>query len=326
LIFRPKVRTKVLLIKKVLFNSYQEKMPRMIISQSSSLPMKKRKLRHCDWQSNTILSCDSTFVAANHKSDTDGTKAQSISNLIPAKSSSNHGLVRLIEAAEKELEHKVKFADQGKAATVHSVQRTRRKKKNMLFGQATPNHFDGLWWERYNELAQFKDSTGHCNVPQRYPANKALGKWVHKQRQEFKKIRNKEPSTLNLRRFEALRKIGFQCTTSNRAEALWHKRFNELVEYKSEFGHCNVPQKYTPNVALGKWVHRQRHEFKKIRDGETTFLTQNRIDALGKIGFQCTTFRIWQNQARQFHQQKPLQASIPNHIIGTTPMIRHRLY
>ena len=33
------------------------------------------------------------------------------------------------------------------------------------------------WYERYNELLAFKDKTGHCNVPQKYPPNPSLGIW-----------------------------------------------------------------------------------------------------------------------------------------------------
>lgn len=149
--------------------------------------------------------------------------------------------------------------------------------------------FDEMWQQRYDELVKFWKENGHCSVPQRYPPNKALGKWVHKQRQEFKKKRDGELSSLTSYRIAALQKIGFQVDTTNRAEALWQQRYKELMQFKIENGHCNVPQKFAPNKALGKWVHRQRHEFKKMRDGEPTFLTQQRIDDLEKIGFQMTS-------------------------------------
>lgn len=45
------------------------------------------------------------------------------------------------------------------------------------------------------------------------------------------------------------------CSTKRAAEALrvWYKRFNELVDYRELTGDCNVPQKYSPNPALGIW-------------------------------------------------------------------------
>lgn len=45
------------------------------------------------------------------------------------------------------------------------------------------------------------------------------------------------------------------CSTNRAREALnvWYQRYNELVDYRSEHGDCNVPQKYEPNTALGIW-------------------------------------------------------------------------
>jgi hypothetical protein len=36
------------------------------------------------------------------------------------------------------------------------------------------------WIDRFHELADFKEGNGHCSVPQLYPQNKQLGKWVCK--------------------------------------------------------------------------------------------------------------------------------------------------
>jgi len=196
-----------------------------------------------------------------------------------------------------------------------------------LRSESSSNYFDTMWWDRYSELLRFKEETGHCNVPQRYSQNKALGKWVHKQRQEFKKKNDGEVTSMPMPRVEALRKIGFQSTTCNRAEALWQKRFNELVIFKRECGHCNVPQKYAPNLALGKWVHRQRHEFKKMASGESTFLTPQRIEFLEKIGFDCMSKQkqqaIWHQRCvdlEEYWKKKGLssvsQAYPPNVLLG----------
>lgn len=45
------------------------------------------------------------------------------------------------------------------------------------------------------------------------------------------------------------------CSTNRAREALnvWYQRYNELVDYKRKEGHCNVPQKYEKNPALGIW-------------------------------------------------------------------------
>jgi len=36
------------------------------------------------------------------------------------------------------------------------------------------------------ELLTFRDTHGHCNVPQKYPDNPALGAWVAQQRRRYK--------------------------------------------------------------------------------------------------------------------------------------------
>lgn len=156
--------------------------------------------------------------------------------------------------------------------------------------------FDEMWQERYNELVVFWKQNGHSCVPQRYPPNRALGKWVHKQRQEYKKRRNGLTSSLTSYRIESLVKLQFQFDPTNRAEGLWQRRYKELIHFRELHGHCMVPQKYPPNRALGKWVHRQRHEFSKEINKESSFLTRKRIDALNKIGFQWFSSRSKLNE------------------------------
>jgi len=162
------------------------------------------------------------------------------------------------------------------------------------------NSFDKMWNKRYNELVTFWKKYGHSCVPQRYLPNKSLGKWVHKQRQEFKKKSNGKSSSLNSYRIASLKKVGFQFNRTNRAEGLWQHRYNELVSFRKTHGHCNVPQKYLPNKALGKWVHRQRHEYSKKLNDTENFLTKKRIEALDKINFQWIANRRGCNE--QIHE------------------------
>jgi len=143
----------------------------------------------------------------------------------------------------------------------------------------------GMWMSRYLELIQFRKKNGHCNVPQQHPPNLALGRWVHKQRQDFKNSQGNFTTEYMEERFKALVNISFEFETNNRAESLWHQRFRELQEFKLVMGHCNVPQTYLPNRPLGKWVRRQRHEYMKIIDGESSKLTEHRIEALTACNF-----------------------------------------
>ena len=62
-------------------------------------------------------------------------------------------------------------------------------------------------------------------------------------------------------------------------------RIEELAQYKSENGHCNVPKRYGP---LGNFVNKQRQLHRKHMDGRSTSLTPQRIQVLEQMGFEWT--------------------------------------
>ena len=61
----------------------------------------------------------------------------------------------------------------------------------------------------------------------------------------------------------------------------------ELEEFKTKFGHCDVPSKYSPNPVLGNWVKNQRFKFKKWKSAGTKVPPCHRMDykALKDLGF-----------------------------------------
>jgi hypothetical protein len=65
------------------------------------------------------------------------------------------------------------------------------------------------WEDRYHELLDYKAAFGDCNVPQNYPANRVLGKWVMKQRGfYYDKLRGRK-SPLTEERQKKLQEVGF---------------------------------------------------------------------------------------------------------------------
>lgn len=56
---------------------------------------------------------------------------------------------------------------------------------------------------------QYKEEHGDCKVPQHYKQNKALGKWVAKQREQHKLLRKGQHSFLTPYRLEKLNSVGF---------------------------------------------------------------------------------------------------------------------
>jgi hypothetical protein len=65
----------------------------------------------------------------------------------------------------------------------------------------------------------------------------------------------------------------------------WQAKFWELKAFKDKFGHCNVPQHWTDNPVLGRWVIRQRVRRNK--------LSADRIDKLNSIGFIWNLPEYW---------------------------------
>ena len=125
--------------------------------------------------------------------------------------------------------------------------------------------FEETWMARFDELVDFKNDNGDCNVPY---SQGPLGMWVHSQRQSYKE------GKLSQERVDLLDSIGFSWEPFDEA---WTTRFDELVDFKNDHGDCNVPQ---GQGSLGMWVNRQREEVKAGR------LSEERIELLESIGFE----------------------------------------
>lgn len=65
----------------------------------------------------------------------------------------------------------------------HSTLTDERKEALDDIGFVWSSH-TAVWLERLEELRQFKQQFGHCNVPKNYPANKALAVWIKSQRRQ----------------------------------------------------------------------------------------------------------------------------------------------
>jgi len=63
------------------------------------------------------------------------------------------------------------------------------------------------------------------------------------------------------------------------------ERLNELREFKAKNGHCTVPTSFHENPKLGTWIHHQRRQYKKYKEGKPCHITAERIRALDSLGF-----------------------------------------
>ena len=138
---------------------------------------------------------------------------------------------------------------------------------------------DDSWETRFNELLEFKEETGHCNVPRRYKLNPKLGVWVCSLRQQMTR------GTLNKAKVERLNQIGFQwrITVIKGAQInpqiakidTWNERLQLLISFKRMHGHCNVP---CVHRKLSKWVQAQRRQ-KKM--GKLSIEREEKLNAIG---------------------------------------------
>jgi hypothetical protein len=140
-----------------------------------------------------------------------------------------------------------------------------------------------LWGDRLGELGDYRKIHGHCNVPKRYSENTKLGYWVNKQRGQYSLHLKGYTSPLTPSRIHELDSMGFEW---DRSAPAWEDRFSELADYHRIHGHCNVPQCYSENIKLGRWVQRQRSSYKLYQEGNTSPLTSSRIQELERLGFE----------------------------------------
>jgi hypothetical protein len=93
---------------------------------------------------------------------------------------------------------------------------------------------------------------------------------------------------------------------NNYQEGQWGKFFYELKRYRDRMGNCYVPQTYTQNQPLARWVKRQRYQYKLMIDGKLSAMTEERAKALEEIGFVwCSHDSIWAErleELKEFHR------------------------
>mmetsp|Transcript_384 Transcript_384/g.834 ORF Transcript_384/g.834 Transcript_384/m.834 type:complete len:531 (+) Transcript_384:441-2033(+) len=88
-------------------------------------------------------------------------------------------------------------------------------------------------------------------------------------------------------------------------DARWIIRYNELLKFRREHGHCRVPHGYAPNRKLSWWVMNQRAQFAHRNQGKKTWLTDDRIQLLNDIGF------IWTPHLKRSSGGKKKETSSP---------------
>eukprot|EP00591_Stephanopyxis_turris_P015416 CAMPEP_0195536700 /NCGR_PEP_ID=MMETSP0794_2-20130614/46557_1 /TAXON_ID=515487 /ORGANISM="Stephanopyxis turris, Strain CCMP 815" /LENGTH=333 /DNA_ID=CAMNT_0040670195 /DNA_START=54 /DNA_END=1052 /DNA_ORIENTATION=+ len=162
------------------------------------------------------------------------------------------------------------------------------------------NRSNVSWETRLEQLITYSDKHNHMHVP--FSLNPPLSSWISRQRIEYKRHENNQPSILTLEQMEALDNIGFDWSLSpqqqqnkkhmmqyQQQQEAWSELWEELQMYKLQHGDCFVPLDQDPdNLTLGKWVKEQREQYQRIQQNDHTSKTTmniERIDALDTLGF-----------------------------------------
>mmetsp|Transcript_1746 Transcript_1746/g.2824 ORF Transcript_1746/g.2824 Transcript_1746/m.2824 type:complete len:380 (-) Transcript_1746:336-1475(-) len=172
--------------------------------------------------------------------------------------------------------------------------------------------FQNRWKVKYDLLVEYKQEHGHCHIPTKEIIDgHKLGSWADNQRGFYKK------GTLLHGRVHRLNGIGFNWSPMTtkayqkskvkepalRAQSMkvgafqqrWNEKYDLLVEYKQEHGHCNVPRNdITNGQKFSSWLNIQRRFYKKGT------LPGHRVDRLNEIGFNWSVHDVsWEEQFKQ---------------------------
>lgn len=160
------------------------------------------------------------------------------------------------------------------------------------------------WGRRYQELVAFKERHGHCNVPELWDENPALGRWVALQRVCYRNLQAETKPDLTLDRVEALEDIGFEWSVHDSSWRNMLERTRRTLFFVD--GDDSVPNRDEEEGRLERrpdwtkilgqdhnrdvrvWIDVQRYHYARLQRGDSSSLTQERIELLGRSipGFQ----------------------------------------
>ena len=140
------------------------------------------------------------------------------------------------------------------------------------------------WHDQFQQLCDYKELSGDCNVPHKSSAYKKLGSWVAYQRQQYRLYQENKPNQMTEKRIQELKSVGFVWDLQ---ELAWREdQFRQLRDYKELSGDCNVPHKSSTYKKLNTWVSTQRNQYRLFhQEGKPSSMIAEHIRELDGIGF-----------------------------------------
>ena len=175
----------------------------LILSSSST----KRARTMTKGDSSTNSSDDGNTLRSSHVEQW----SKRFSEMVAFQKEHGHCLVPLSWQPNPALAHWVKrqrYQNRIKKDGKHSTMTPERFKALEELGFTWDSH-SAAWWERWQELANFKQRHGHPNVPKKFPENQQLAVWVKCQRRQYKLFTEGKSSNMTRERIDRLNSLGF---------------------------------------------------------------------------------------------------------------------
>lgn len=135
------------------------------------------------------------------------------------------------------------------------------------------------WAARLEQLKQFKEQHGHCEVGLVAGENDDLWGWVRTQRSM------KARGELEDERKAQLDAIGFSWTGET-TDRRWDDMYERIKNYHAQHGNADVPNRWKNDLKLSAWVNDQRQRRKK------SLITDEQVRLLDEVRF------TWQHRER----------------------------
>jgi len=133
-----------------------------------------------------------------------------------------------------------------------------------------PNLYDSLWYGKYNELVDFKNKHGHCQMQNDDP----LCRWIRLQRRRRAGNRNTAP--LSNEQIRLLDDIEFPWEPEF-LDAKWRDNYQKLAQFRKKNGHSQP--RCSTHTHLYHWSQDQRKKHEK------GLLPTEQVQLLDKIDF-----------------------------------------
>jgi hypothetical protein len=152
------------------------------------------------------------------------------------------------------------------------------------------DHQNQQWDEAFDELVEYRERHGNCQVPHGYAGSQSLARWVKRQRYQYKLMKLGKPGTMNEERIKRLEAIGFVWESHN---SVWDERISQIRKFKEQYGKVPVPKNCKRDRKLANWIKQQRRQYTLLCQGRPSTITLERIEQLQSLGF------LWYHRRHQ---------------------------